>query len=141
MDSVPVVTPSGDTVLVDDLTLEINPGSHLMITGPNGSGKTSIIRIIAGLWPLFRGRLARPAPGVNNIFFVPQRPYLVQGTLRDQVIYPHSYERMQADGKTDEDLKEILKMVYLEYVVTREGGFDAVKEWKDVFSGALKRKP
>ncbi|TPX49056.1 hypothetical protein SeMB42_g02750 [Synchytrium endobioticum] len=140
LNDVSVVTPSGDTVLVQDLTLEINPAGHLMITGPNGSGKTSIIRVIAGLWPLFGGHLARPEPGASNVFFVPQRPYLVQGSLRDQVIYPHSHAKMMADGKTDEDLKEILGMVYLEYVVTREGGFDAVKEWKDVFSGGEKQR-
>ncbi|TPX30347.1 hypothetical protein SmJEL517_g06070 [Synchytrium microbalum] len=137
---VPIVTPSGDTVLVNELTLEIHPTDHLMITGANGAGKSAIIRVIAGLWPLFRGRLARPQRGVSNIFFVPQRPYLVQGTMRDQVIYPHSHAQMLADGKTDQDLMEILKMVYLEYVVTREGGFDVVKEWKDVFSGGEKQR-
>jgi ATP-binding cassette, subfamily D (ALD), peroxisomal long-chain fatty acid import protein len=134
-DKAPIVTPSGDIVLVRDLTLKIQPGDHLMITGANGSGKTSILRVLAGLWPLFRGRLSRPDPGVANVFAVPQRPYLVQGTLRDQIIYPHAYAQMAASGRTDDELMEALKMVYLEYVVAREGGLDTVKEWKDVFSG------
>eukprot|EP00842_Homolaphlyctis_polyrhiza_P004052 jgi/Hompol1/4648/HPOL_003791-RA len=131
----PIVTPYGDTILVEDLSVEITDGNHLMITGPNGSGKTSILRVLAGLWPHFAGKIQRPAPSLSSIMYIPQRPYLAIGTLRDQIIYPHSRDEMDAAGKTDEDLCDILKMVYLDYIPAREGGFDAIKEWKDVFSG------
>lgn len=123
----------GDSILVQDLTMRIGPGEHLMITGSNGSGKTSILRVLAGLWPNFAGVITRPESG--RIFYVPQRPYLAIGTLREQVIYPHSVEQMRAAGRTDEELFEILKIVYLDYIPEREGGWEAVKEWKDVFSG------
>ncbi|KAI8805941.1 ABC transporter transmembrane region 2-domain-containing protein [Cladochytrium replicatum] len=140
-DRIPVVTPAGDTMLTKDLSFSLQAGDHLMITGPNGAGKTAILRILAGLWPVFRGRLTAPRPSsLRDIFYIPQRPYLVLGTLRDQVIYPHSRADMIAAGKTDADLAKVLKIVYLDYIPAREGGWDAVKEWKDVFSGGEKQR-
>jgi ATP-binding cassette subfamily D (ALD) long-chain fatty acid import protein len=135
--NVPIVTPFGDSVLVRNLSFTIKSGQHLMITGPNGSGKTSILRILAGLWPLFSGEITRPNESLNSILYVPQRPYLSIGTLRDQIIYPHTEADMQKNGVTDEDLWPNLKLVFLDYIPDREGGFDAQKEWKDVFSGTL----
>ncbi|KNC99596.1 uncharacterized protein SPPG_04983 [Spizellomyces punctatus DAOM BR117] len=139
-DKTPIVTPNGDTVLIRDLSFGIGPGEHLMVTGPNGAGKTSILRTLAGLWPIFRGKISRPAPGLDSILYIPQRPYLAIGSLREQVIYPHTVKQMKQAGKTDADLAEILKKVYLEYIPAREGGWDAVKEWKDVFSGGEKQR-
>ncbi|KAJ8324078.1 hypothetical protein BDV3_002041 [Batrachochytrium dendrobatidis] len=136
----PIVTPYGDTVLVENLTLNIMPESHLMITGPNGAGKSSIMRVLAGIWPHFAGTIVRPLPELTSIMYIPQRPYLAIGTLRDQIIYPHSYKDMQHTGRTDAELQDILKIVYLDYIPTREGGLDAVKEWKDVFSGGEKQR-
>jgi ATP-binding cassette subfamily D (ALD) long-chain fatty acid import protein len=79
--NVPIVTPSGD-VLVRDLSVDVRPGMHILITGPNGVGKSAIVRIISGLWPIFRGTVYRPDD--SGIMFIPQRPYLSIGTLRDQ---------------------------------------------------------
>ncbi|KAI8905894.1 ABC transporter transmembrane region 2-domain-containing protein [Gorgonomyces haynaldii] len=138
--NVPVVTPFGDTVLVEDLNIKIGPGEHLMITGANGAGKTSILRVLAGLWPHFSGTITRPEPKLSSIMYIPQRPYLAIGTLRDQVIYPHTHEDMIKAGKTDADLDAILKIVYLDYIPAREGGYEAIKEWKDVFSGGEKQR-
>ncbi|KAJ3094476.1 hypothetical protein HDU97_008026 [Phlyctochytrium planicorne] len=139
-EAVPVVTPNGDTVLVKDLSFQIKSGDHLMITGPNGSGKSSVIRLLSGLWPLFTGTVYRPEDSLNEMLYIPQRPYLAIGTLRDQVIYPHTVEQMKAAGKTDADLEVILKEVFLDYIPAREGGWDALKEWKDVFSGGEKQR-
>ncbi|KAI8851152.1 ABC transporter transmembrane region 2-domain-containing protein [Chytridium lagenaria] len=139
-EAVPVVTPNGDTVLVRDLSFQINSGDHLMITGPNGSGKTSVVRLLSGLWPLFTGTVYRPEASLSEVVYIPQRPYLAIGSLRDQVIYPHSVEQMKAAGKTDDDLEAILKEVFLDYIPAREGGWNAVKEWKDVFSGGEKQR-
>jgi ATP-binding cassette subfamily D (ALD) long-chain fatty acid import protein len=135
--SVPIVTPSGDA-LVKDLTLDVKEGMHILITGPNGVGKTAIMRIIAGLWPAFRGVIDRPEE--QNIIYIPQRAYLSLGTLRDQVIYPHTREDMIKNGRTDEELMEILETVHLSYLPSREGGWDTCKEWKDVFSGGEKQR-
>ncbi len=127
---VPVAVPAGDALLVKDLDFEIGAGDHLIVTGPNGSGKTSVMRLLARLWPLFRGQLEKPSKGSDSIFFIPQRPYLVVGSLRDQVIYPHTHAEMKKAGRKDEELEEILGKVYLQYLVDREGGWDTVKEWK-----------
>ena len=62
------------------------------------------------------------------------------GSLRDQVIYPNTHDEMKASGKTDTDLMEILKIVHLAYLPEREGGWEAEKEWKDVFSGGEKQR-
>lgn len=129
-ENVPVITPAADAVLVKDLSFELKKGDHLLITGPNGSGKTSVLRLLARLWPVFRGHIGKPRKAPDSVFYLPQRPYLVVGTLRDQVIYPDSVEDMKKKGRTDKELEEILGKVYLGYLVDREGGWGTVKEWK-----------
>ena len=95
---VPILSPNGD-VLVPKMDFEIAPGMHLMITGPNGCGKSSLFRILGELWPANGGEICKPP--TEAIFYIPQRPYLPNGTLRDQVIYPQTLEEMKAAGKTD----------------------------------------
>lgn len=85
-----------------------------------GCGKSSLFRIISGLWELKSGSISRPS--INEMFYVPQRPYLTIGTLRDQIIYPNNLSDMIAHGISDSDLREILDIVNLQSVVEREGG-------------------
>ncbi|KAF9362508.1 hypothetical protein BGX34_006010 [Mortierella sp. NVP85] len=140
---VPIVTPSpgnanGGEELVHNLTVDVKPGDHMLVTGPNGVGKTGFARVVSGLWPVFRGQVYRPNP--KDIFYIPQRAYLSIGSLRDQVIYPHSHADMIKAGRTDEELMTILKHVHLAYIPDREGGWNTIKEWKDVFSGGEKQR-
>ncbi|KAL7753985.1 ATP-binding cassette long-chain fatty acid transporter pxa2 [Sorochytrium milnesiophthora] len=136
-DSVPIVSPNGD-VLVKSLTFHVKPGMHLLIVGPNGCGKSSLFRILGGLWPVYGGKVCKPRP--TDIFYIPQRPYLCTGTLRDQIIYPHTQKQMLDRGVTDQDLQDILCVVQLNSFVEREGGWDMEKEWRDCLSGGDKQR-
>lgn len=100
-DSVPILSPNGDT-LIQSMSFEIKPGMHLMISGPNGCGKSSLFRILGELWPVFGGRLQKP--NIEKIFYIPQRPYLPNGSLRDQIIYPHSTTDMRIKRKTNDEV-------------------------------------
>ncbi|CAO3632782.1 unnamed protein product [Cunninghamella blakesleeana] len=140
---VPIVVPTPGKnmtgeVLVNPLEIHVKPGEHLMITGPNGVGKTAVARVIASLWPVFDGDLSKPED--RDIFYIAQRPYLSLGTLRDQIIYPHNVDQMKKAGRTDEELMKILEVVHLAYIPGREGGWETQKEWKDVFSGGEKQR-
>ena len=72
--------------------------------------------------------------------FLPQRPYLSPGTLRDQVIYPDGEFDMRLKRRSEEDLVRVLEEARLGYLPEREGGWDTRKEWKDVLSGGEKQR-
>jgi ATP-binding cassette subfamily D (ALD) long-chain fatty acid import protein len=145
LENVPVVAPAlypmGGDELIESLSFIVHTGEHLLINGPNGAGKTSVARIIGGLWPAYRGLVSRPrSSGQDGIMFLPQRPYLSTGTLRDQVIYPHTEMDMRESYRTEAELQQILEEAKLGYLPEREGGWDTRKDWKDVLSGGEKQR-
>jgi putative ATP-binding cassette transporter len=112
--------------------------------GPSGCGKSSLLRAIAGLWNSGKGAIVRPAS--DQILFLPQRPYMVLGTLRDQLLYPNTVRTFgeasvepltltEAHLEVEEQhLKQVLEQVNLAGLDERFGGFDAEQDWADVLS-------
>ncbi|TFK89661.1 hypothetical protein K466DRAFT_584399 [Polyporus arcularius HHB13444] len=128
------------TVLVKGLSFELQAGEHLMITGSNGVGKTAIARVLAGLWAAQGGGEVSRPHGKKGVFVVPQRAYMVTGTLLDQIIYPDAYPDFAKSGRTLDELMEILTAANLAYLPGREGGWKTRKEWRDVLSGGEKQR-
>ena len=127
MEGLTLYTPHFGRVLVRDLSLRLEPGDALLITGPSGCGKSSLLRAIAGLWRTGSGTVQRPL--LEDMFFLPQRPYMQTGTLRSQIIYPSKDTDL-----SDERLLELLQEVQLESLAERVGGLDAAHDWEKQLS-------
>ncbi|XP_043796452.1 ATP-binding cassette sub-family D member 3 [Apis laboriosa] len=142
---VPLITPNGD-ILIKELSFEVKSGMNVLVCGPNGCGKSSLFRILGELWPIWNGTIIKPPRG--KLFYIPQRPYMTLGTLRDQIIYPHTKTEMIRRGQmTDTDLKKLLDLVQLGHLLERENlissegqGWDVVADWMDVLSGGEKQR-
>jgi len=122
-----LMTPNRKRTLIQDLTLEPEGRLNLLVVGQSGVGKSSLLRAIAGLWTQGRGVVQRPP--LNEIFFLPQRPYMLLGSLREQLIYPQLAKEI-----TEAELQVILKTVRLEDLPARVGGFEVELDWADVLS-------
>lgn len=122
-----VMTPNYQRTLVEQLTWEFPQGKGLLVKGPSGCGKSSLLRAIAGVWNSGQGTIT--CPSRQHILFLPQRPYMIVGTLRDQLYYPN----LDATH-SDEDLIAVLKRVNLPELYDRFGGLDAEEDWSSVLS-------
>ena len=83
---VTLLTPNRTRTLIEDLKMNLDKGDDLVVVGQSGVGKSSLLRAIAGLWTQGAGNSERPP--LSHIFFLPQKPYMLLGTLRDQLLYP-----------------------------------------------------
>ena len=144
--NVPIVSPNG-SILVQSLTFHVHPTQHTLIVGPNGCGKSSLFRILGGLWPVYGGVVKKPCSQSTlqttstDIFYIPQRPYLSRGTLRQQIIYPDTPLQMRQKSITDTDLLSYLSAIDIAHLVTdRTEGWDAVEEWATHLSIGLQQR-
>ena len=123
-----VQTPDGSKTLLKALDLNLKPGTSILLMGPSGTGKSSLLRTIAGLWNTGGGSITRPP--LARMMFLPQRPYMVQGSLRDQLLYPGQNEEL-----TTEQITAVLHEVNLADVGDRvDGDFDRSADWTNILS-------
>ncbi len=128
-----VHAPGSDRLLVEKLSLSVPVGGSLLITGASGCGKSSLLRAIAGLWTQGSGHVLLPPR--EDVFFLPQRPYLQVGTLRSQLIYPSTQSKLD-----DEALLKVLDEVQLRHLAEGEGGLDRSQDWEKLLSGGEQQR-
>ena len=134
-ENVPLQTPNGN-VLVESLSMTLKRGQNMIITGPNGIGKSSLFRVLGGLWPLVSGRLERPT--IQELFYLPQKPYLSEGSLEQQIIYPHLTRSKQVSR---EQLLENLHFVELESLIKNgERDLDIEQDWQALLGQGEKQR-
>lgn len=129
LDGLSVAHRSG-RVVIREADVSIAPGERVLLGGASGSGKSTLVRAVAGLWPWGSGRILLP-PG-RKTAFVPQRPYLPLGRLRDVLAYPSSGEELSstaADGA--------LKDAGLGYLA---GRLDNEEAWNQILSGGERQR-
>ena len=123
-DNVTIWTPRREQVLIRELSFKMERSS-LLISGPSGSGKSSILRAIAGLWSSGNGTIV--TPDLSGAFFLPQRPYMILGTLRSQLLYG-----IRRKAFLDSELVAVLEQVRLLEMYHRVGGLNAILDWPNV---------
>ncbi|MBN8940654.1 MAG: ABC transporter ATP-binding protein/permease [Rhizobiales bacterium] len=129
LDELTIADRSGQ-VLIDRISVRIEPGEKVMISGESGSGKSTLVRALAGLWPWGSGVIALPAGGA--VAFVPQRAYLPAGTLRAALLYP-----AQSAAVDDAVLSDALAQVGLGYLDQRLG---QAERWEQILSNGERQR-
>ncbi len=126
-EEVTLLSPVEGQPVLKDLSISIPFGSRVLISGSNGTGKLTLFRATAGLWPSGKGRIIRPA--ATDIYFLAERPYLPPGTLRE-VLVDQTLEHSIADGQ----IRDLLHELDLDPVLVRAGGLNIEKDWGTLLS-------
>uniref|UniRef100_A0A3B4DT95 ABC transporter domain-containing protein n=1 Tax=Pygocentrus nattereri TaxID=42514 RepID=A0A3B4DT95_PYGNA len=135
--------PLSEELLVKELSLKICQDTHLLLVGNTGTGKTSLLRVLNRLWEPSNGSVEMTTFfGPRGILFLPQKPYLTDGTLREQVIYPLKDIYPAAGSVDDERILQYLELAGVSSLIKRTGGLDEKVDWNwyDVLSpGEMQR--
>ena len=119
--------PGGQQPILRDLSLSVGGTDKLLVVGPSGCGKTSLLRMISGLWSPSKGDVERPPTG--ELLFIPQKPYMLLGSLREQLCYPTDEGRF-----SDDQLRHVLDEVNLSTLSTRYPDLDVKQDWPRILS-------
>jgi putative ATP-binding cassette transporter len=122
-----LVPPRSQRTLIRDLNLTVDNQQRLLVVGPSGCGKTSLLRLLSGLWPATTGSVERPP--TSELMFIPQKPYMLLGSLREQLCYPQPPERF-----SDSQLRHALEEVRLSELVTRYPDLGVKEDWPRLLS-------
>ncbi|XP_032087317.1 ATP-binding cassette sub-family D member 4 isoform X3 [Thamnophis elegans] len=142
LEHVSLAAPSKN-LLIKDLNMRVTQGDNLLITGNTGTGKTSLLRILGGLWKCKQGEVHMLSSfGPHGVVIIPQRPFFTDGTLREQIIYPLK-EIYPDSGSIDDDrILRFLELTGLSDLLMRTGGLDQPVDWNwyDILSpGEMQR--
>jgi ABC-type uncharacterized transport system, permease and ATPase components len=122
MENLEVGLPNG-RVILNNVNVTLNPGTNVLIKGLSGSGKSTLLRAIAGIWPYVRGKIILPLR--DDIMFIPQKPYLPLGTLREAVLYPGTQSR------DNTELAILMNECHIGYIIK---DLDIIADWSHVLS-------
>ncbi|XP_075610013.1 lysosomal cobalamin transporter ABCD4 isoform X13 [Balearica regulorum gibbericeps] len=143
LERVTLSVPSSGKLLIKDLSLRISKGNSVMIVGNTGTGKTSLLRVLGGLWESTQGSIKMlTCFGPQGVVFLPQRPFFTDGSLREQVIYPLKEIYPVSGSADDERIVRFLELAGLADLLVRAGGLDEPVDWNwyDILSpGEMQR--
>ena len=129
IEAMTLALPNGQTLL-QDTTLAFPPGQSTLISGTSGSGKSTLFRALAGIWPFGRGHVRVPAGA--RVLFLPQKPYIPIGTLRDAIRYPDEHSTA-SDG-------EIVAALEAAQLGQLAGRLDEEAHWTNILSGGEQQR-
>lgn len=128
-----VKTPDAKTTIISDVNFCVKDGGRILIVGPSGVGKSTVLKAVAGQRRAGNGRVARPA--ADDVMYLPQTPYMPAGTLRQQILYPG-----RKKAPSDLELLALLDALGLEDLAKRDGGLDAEQDWDEGMSGGQQQR-
>jgi putative ATP-binding cassette transporter len=132
-DKVTITTPETGRNLIVDLALSVQKGKSMLVTGPDGSGKSSLLRVLTGIWSSGSGKLQRPA--TDEVLFLDKSPYLPPMTLREALCFP-----VKTTPCADERLQQILNLVDLGDLPKKVGGFEIEQNWRETLSPSQQQR-
>ncbi len=140
-----VTAPKSNTVLIQDLSLNLG-GENVLVMGRSSAGKSSLFRVVRGLWKPSKGVIKADSTtkfqNFSSVFFLPQKPFFTDGSLREQVVYPYQVVECQVTQAHNDWLTDQLSELGLGNLPSRCGGLDADPRWSwyDVLSpGEMQR--
>lgn len=122
IENMQISLPDG-SVLLKDISFNLTPGKNVLIKGISGSGKSTMLRSISGIWPFVKGKLNLPS--AENLMFIPQKPYLPLGTLRETLLYP---------GNKNISDKELIQLLHFCQIGYLQDKLNLVADWSHVLS-------